>query len=124
MALKIPLSKCSPEFETSTALLLTILTNASQPGKSKKRTAAASSFFQAFLKRTLVCNRDSEKAAGELFQDDALELCDNNLSNGKCEHMKAVDDWLADFRRYSSDMFIFKAFLNMSSYVSDNNNCS
>ena len=124
VALKTPLVKCSPEFETSTALLLTILTNASQPGTSKVRTAAASSFFQAFVKRTLVCNRDSAKAVGELFQDDALELCGKNLSKGKCEHMNAVDDRLADFRRYSSDLFIFKAFLLMSSYVSVNRNCS
>ena len=58
----------------------------------------------------------------EFVQDDALEMCGTNVSNGKCEHMQAICDWLAGFRSYAAEFRILKAFLALSSDVSDYKN--
>ena len=121
VSLKTPLTKCSPRFETSTALLLVLLTKASTPGTSKARSDAASNFFQAFLKRAIVCNRAADKAACETVQDDALGMCDKNVSNGKCEHMNDICGVLELSRKHSVDFRILKALIALSSYVSDIN---
>ena len=118
-ALKVDLSKCSPEFEVSTPLMLVLMLRSLASTYSRKRAAACLSFCTAFLQRVLVSKRDAEQLIETECDADVLQLCDHETSDGRCTHIADVVNSRYQNRAQSVETRVIKFLLHLRRHVND-----